>query len=67
MHFDIVQWLSSVDIAALLFEIVQCVFVFFAFKRKKNGASTIEDLTALAEYHEKAAKRIREEIKNKGD
>lgn len=71
MDFGIVvDWIRSLDIGELLIELAQFVFLFFAWKRKKGSANSgaiksDEDLLALAEYHEKAAAKIRTEIKKK--
>lgn len=67
----LVDWFGSLDVGELLIELAQFIFLFFAWKRKKvkkdnstaDNDKSGEDLLALAEYHEKAAEKIRSNLK----
>ena len=69
----LVDWFHSLDFGELLIELAQFVFLFFAWKRKKvkkdtstvDNAESGKDLLALAEYHEKAAEKIRSNLEKK--
>lgn len=69
----LVEWVGSLDFGELLIELAQFVFLFLAWKRKKAKKHTAtvdsnesgQDLLALAEYHEKAAEKIRSNLEKK--
>lgn len=62
--------LENVDTSVLstfVLDILTIMVVFFRTKRKSTVTLVEQDLSSLIEYHEKAAKKLRDVSQNKGE